>query len=89
MERNWGGGGAWLQVDQHKEEMDKEREDMFGVFTVEFAEGSWALYLIYFLNKYTASSCYWCSLEVLFWTLIMQNNCVCHRPLNECTLDLV
>jgi hypothetical protein len=49
-------GEAWLEVDQHKVAMDKEREDKFGVFTVEFAQGSWTLYLIYFFNNYIASS---------------------------------
>ena len=39
-------GVARLVVDQHKVAVDKEREDKFGVFTVEFAEGSWTLYLI-------------------------------------------
>jgi hypothetical protein len=39
------------------------------VFTMEFAEGSWTLYLIYFFNNYIAGSYDWCSLEVLPWTL--------------------
>jgi len=50
-------GEAWLEVDQHKVAMGKERENKFGVFTVEFAQGSWTLYLIYFFNNYIASSC--------------------------------
>lgn len=35
-----------MEVDQHKVAMDKERIDKFGVFTVEFAEGSWTSYLM-------------------------------------------
>jgi hypothetical protein len=55
-----------LQIDQHEEAMDKEREAKFGVFTMELAKGSWAIYLIYFCNNYIASSYDSCSLEVLY-----------------------
>jgi hypothetical protein len=79
MGRNWGvwamgrhGWGDLIANWPRKEAMDKESK--FGVFTMGFAEGSWALYLIYFCNNYIANSydCY--SLEVVYWTLIMQKS---------------
>jgi hypothetical protein len=54
-------GKTWMETldwkfDQHKVAVYKERENKFGVFTVEFAEGSWNLFLIYFFNNYIVSS---------------------------------